>query len=330
MKKKILSLCILPFLLPLTSCAKEVTGTCYYQDVSTTFAYGNLYLKTDVTAYNDKIQDLKIDATYSPSVWARVSASDATKLGEENVFTVNNVKQLDGSDAATTTFAKYIQIGSTVYEGHARTEDEEANYSSTGEVTVYSQIGFVGKDDQKADLARYFSTLPTDTYHLYPRIEEYYTAVTSGNIKILTASKTDKSSTATYAASDVKPAFPNNSPLLSGAGDKFAYFETGVASLKEFFSGKAINFNYLTPLFSDNREGTASENHALFKTIDGTWHYNTYQTEIDWNDASKVADVDNHWEDLKLSATAFSLNDVRAFFTSINNAFASVEYASVR
>ena len=329
MKKKILSLCILPFLLPLTSCAKEVTGTCYYQDVSTTFAYGNLYLKTDVTAYNDTIKDIHIDAVYSPSVWARVSASDASALGVDNVFSVNDVPQFDGT-TATTSFAKYIQIGSTVYEGHARTEDEQAKYSSSGEVTVYSQIGFVGKDDQKADLARYFSTLPTDTYHLYPRIEEYYNAVTAGNIKILKASTAEGSSTATYSASDVKPFFPNNSPLLSGAGDKFAYFETGVPSLKKFFQGKAINFNYLTPLFSDNRDAASAQNHSLFKAIDGTWHYNTYQTEIDWNDATKVADVDNHWEDLGLPATSFSLNDVYSFFLSINNAFASVEYASVR
>lgn len=318
MKKKILSLCILPFLLPLTSCAKEVTGTCYYQDVSTTFAYGNLYLKTDVRAYNDTVKTVNIDATYSPSVWARISEKDATALGEGNYFSVENAPLFDGTKG-TVYYPTYIQIGNTYYQGHARTKDETAYYASAGEVALYS-VPKASDESDTSDLTRYFNTTPTDTYKLNARIESYYSDVTSGKIKIV------KKNGDSYVSSSLTPAFPNNSPLLSASPNLYPYFATALKNFKTFVEGKAINY---AESFKDNRK-KGSSRHRLLKNQSGSWYYNDWQMSIDWENKDLVKDVDNHWVDTGISSSDFCEADTVAFFTTANNAFASVEYASVR
>ena len=319
MKKKQLSLLLLPFLLPLTSCAKEVDASCYYQDVTTSFAYGNLYFKTDVTAYNDKVRKVEADATYSPSLWARISDSDATTLGQDNSFSVDNVTLLDGTTGMVN-FAKYIQIGDTVYKGHARSEDEQAYYASAGEVAVYS-VPNASTDSDTSDLARYFNTTPTDTYKLNTRIESYYNNVTSGKIKIL------KKDGDNYSATSLEPSFPNKSPLVSVSASRvFSYFNGGITAFKTYVEGKPINF---VDSFKDNRK-KGSGRHSTLKSQDGNWYYNSWQISIDWEDESLRNDVNNHWEDTGISAAGFTQEDVVTLFTSTNNAFTAVEYASVR
>lgn len=199
------------------------------------------------------------------------------------------------TDSETLYIAKYINIGNTVWVGELRTEDD-TNYNlyNYGEYVKYTMASLIGTSDSSSGLdlvGRYLVETGASTYKLYPNANEYYSAVVGGNISIGSYANN------TYTAStEVVPTFPNNSKVKTDTA-----WKTSTEALCTYMTGKRISYT----------DGSTNGN--------GTY-WTISKSNITGETGSDVI--------TNCSVNDVSSDAIKMYLYAINEAFASVEYAS--
>jgi hypothetical protein len=313
--------------LPMTSCAKTLDATCYgLNSYFRSKVYGDTIFKADVTVNNGKIQSASIEETYSPNVWARVSEDDAkNKLGEDNYLEVTDATLEDGTKG-TLYYAKYINVNGQDWTGIVREEDDESkNYR----VNVHHEnIRYYTSDDSTDagfDLLTYLNTSDSGTYKLGGFANTYFNDVNNGNIKILKDTSTDETEPVKLEDSGIAPYFPSDKKLRN-ENSTYASWKTSTEKFCEYLKGKALNFKEYV---KDEDE----EKHYTLKDDDGVWYYNptlSNSASEDPDTLTKIEKDQNNWEVITdCKKTDISNDELIAYFSAFNQAFASVEYDSI-
>lgn len=299
----------------LSSCGSTKDATTYMVNTENKNYYVS---KFDISVTKGVIKSCKVEQTYTPSVWAQVSADNISKFTEDELLTV----KLSSTD--TLTYAKYIQIGGVTWVGTLRDQTSETKYYNHAEYVRYS-IPNASTDNADSDLIRYISTsIGNDAVGVNAQV--YYDAVASNDIKLL------KVSGDTYTDSSVAPVFPNNSYSLT-SNETLNDYTAAMSKLAEFFIDKKLNFT-----FNIQPEDDSVESYKSIRTsdlIDGKRYYQYNPKIVDAKATAALCaqyyEDDSLW--ITIEGVEFQvvyLDSVKAVFESINKAFISVEYDSIK
>ena len=300
----------------LQGCAKTMEAKCYAIS-KVTSNLGIRFSKSEVHVYDGSMTAVTIEETYSPSCWARLSKDDALKLGEENVVEVKDAIQEDGS-SADTFFAKYIKVCGDVWVGSLRDDSGDDEFYNYNEYVQYSSLS--NTDEAATDILRYLSVQDATTYQLGSRVGIYYEEVIEGNNKILKATsgtgkdvKTEESSVSPYYPKGKRTRIENDSD-----------WKASITALSTYLTGKKLNYK-------ERVSDDDLNNYDTLTCIDRTWYYNPELISYDGK-TEKVVEKIVAEKAEKIEGCTYPSVDaisINSYFTSVNKAFASVEYASI-
>lgn len=281
------------------------------------FSYGMRYLKTDMTVTSGRVSSLDIKEVFSPMAWARIDLADYPAIGDDYIAIEN--MYLDETTVGTGYFAKYIQIGDYVFEGSIRNtssySDNSVNYRfcTYGQSIVWKWVDIpstvTSSTTYPLDLDDYL-TVDTSTYVLYPRMLWYIDCLESGNAHIVT----NYVSSSSYDKAD--PNYPEGKIYRNELSTE-TEFAAGIDALENYLTGKQIRYAYSTTNTADK------ENYRSLSTdSSGTWRYNPGYTLGEFSD--------DNWETITgLTDSILSLEQIQSYFSCVNIAFASCEFASL-
>lgn len=298
------SLTLLSSLSSLTSCNKTMSATYYGMDQGKKFV---MVSKIDTTVSKGVMTSNSIEETYTPIVWAELSTSDKDKIDTTNYLTYT-------SGSTSKYYAKYIKIGTKVWEGKLRDANgdyqNDGKFIDIGEYVRYSLLG-ASDDNSDSDLMRYLATRASNNS------KDYYEAVVNDNIQIL------KKDGDNYVDSTIKPSFPDDKFISTNS--KYTDYYKALTSITTFFNGRKINYRQTIPMGESNK--------TSFKFTDGVLYYNDSLTAYVGNDEKleEIYNSDDLWMEIE-GATGRLLNNnsVNNVLDSINRNFASVEYQTVK
>ena len=318
MKKKGIGmlLVLLPVLISLQGCAKNMEASCY--GISKVDSPLGLRLsRAEVNVYDGSMTSVSIEETYSPSCWARLSEEDATKLGKDNVLQVEDCLNQDGS-RSTVYFAKYIQVMGDTWYGSVRTDSEDDSFYRYNEYVQYSSLTNI--DETATDLLRYLSVKDSTTYQLGSRVKSYFEDVLSGNNLIMRSKEgTDKK--AVLEKTDVSPFYPSGKVKRS-EGD--SVWKQSVDALSSYLKGKKMNYR-------ERVSDDDLDNYDTLKCKERTWYYNPQLASYDGQSKKTLESVSEKGYEKIDGCTLDGIDAVslNSYFESVNKAFASVEYQSI-
>lgn len=303
--------------LSLQSCAKSLSATaCQMARVRSN--YGFMFSKSEVKVYDGAIEEVELDETYSPSLWARLDDASAASLGEDNVLSVSNVMREDGSEG-TLKFARYIKVLDETWYGTIRNEEEDPYYG----YSEYVQYHAMTLDEDSADdLIKYLCVQDASTYKLGSRIKQYYSDVTENNAFIMKAEGDKKDKEAKLTKTDTALHFFSGGKLRS---QNDAKWKSSIDALCTYFKGKKLNYK-------DRIEDYDLDKHSTLSLADdGVWTYNPSLAALEGKKASEFEAMKKNAERIEGCKFSDGISQVSldSYFAAVNVAFASVEYASV-
>lgn len=317
-KKKLLSMALMfASVLPMTGCAKEMKATCYgLNKYLHSEAYGDTIFKADVAVKNGKFTSVSIEETYTPNVWARVSAADATTLGEGNYL-----KTKDSNDTEIY-FAKYIYVNGQNWTGVLR-DDEDSKYKPALHHEYVRYYASSDSNSAEYDFLYYLETTDSGQYKLGDFCNTYFTDVMNDNIKIL--KNTSTTDTAVLEDSTVKPSFPTGGKLRSVNDETW---KKSADALCAYLVGK--NFNFVERVTDADLD-----THNTIKADGVIWYYNQKLSKLGDDQPAKtvkaIEENDSNWEAITgCTVTAIAYDSMVCYLDGIDQAYASVEYDSIK
>lgn len=307
-KTLFLSLLSLPFL---AGCSHSASASCYWIDYGTRF--GDYVFGTTVSLSSGVITSANLKATYLPAVWARVNPNEKSDAEIETIK-VDGAYLFDGT-LGTVYFAKHIQVGTYSFTGTLREELGDSDSAERGDYVCYRDDSLLASDvdSYTTDLTRYLNVQDTGTYKLGGHCQWYFDCVENGQIHALGRAKNATSSN--YDV-DYTLGFPEGKILMGEASVSTAW-KSAADALCTYLTGKKLN--YVANVTSPSGDQLSTLKVGSDKT---TFIYNPGYAQGVFDDAG--------WESITGCTTAgFSLSACKAYFKAFNQAFASVEYASM-
>lgn len=306
MKRKFLSLLILPLFF-LTGCTNKQTGISSGKEIASIGTTGgDLFYTANVDVKAGQILDCSISVTYSPSTWAQLDTSSVTKLGDDVVSVdVNEDGNIDYY------YAKYIQIGEMQFTGSVRDSESDAAFSR-GEYVCYRYNNVEKEDDALTDLIRYLDVSDSGTTNYKSNVEWYVSSVLNNNIKILKG--TQNGDTMTYSDSGVSPIFPNNKAKKN---DVESSWTSSINALLNYVKNLG-QFNFVSNGYVNDDD---LNQHNAIKVENNAYYINNGYSNGTYDDQAfeKIEGV---------STTDINETNLRAYLTTLNNAYSRVEYES--
>ena len=301
------SLALIGSALSMAGCAKTVEAVAYGVD-KVASNYGIMIYKADVTVNNGKITGASLEETYSPNVWARITAEQA-----ETIDSVST-KDFNGDQIY---FAKYIYVNGMNWKADVDSE----TYNYLNEYVVYSAIG-ASSEDAASDLIRYLSVSDSGQYKLGTFANTYFDDVMNGNIKILKNTSKDKDNLV-LTDSGIAPSFPNGKKKSENTS--CVGWVNSSKALCTYLTGKSLNYK-------DRVADSNLDNHdTLQVNDDGVWQYNPTLASVTAEDDAAIAAAEaNSWETITgCNAVDIKQMSLESYLYGFNQAFASVEYQSI-
>ncbi len=308
------SLALIGSALSMAGCAKTIEAVAYGVD-KVASNYGIMIYKADVTVNNGKITGASLEETYSPNVWARITAEQA-----ETIDSVST-KDFNGDQIY---FAKYIYVNGMNWKADVDSE----TYKYLNEYVVYSAIG-ASSEDAASDLIRYLSVSDSGQYKLGTFANTYFDDVMNDRIKILKNTSKDKENkenkeNLVLTDSGIAPSFPDGKKKKT-ENTACASWTSSANALCTYLTGKALNYK-------DRVAESNFDNHSTIKVNDdGVWQYNpTLANTAAEDDAAIAAAEANSWETITgCNAVDIKQMSLESYLYGFNQAFASVEYQSI-
>jgi len=334
-KKRLLAVLLLPLLSPLlSSCGSTQTGFAYALETGTS-GIGNYMVRAETTLTQGSIVLNTLTEVYSACLWARVNPSEAT---ENSVHTVEvpDVQLLDGT-TGTLSFARHIRIGEYFFTGNVRNPAEDAAEWAAGEYIQYCYDPLLSYDqatrdaETLSDLNTYIGPTNKDpgTYDCGISYRKwYFDDVLGGNIAILSGGDATPISSSSSAASveegpaladsAMKPFFPEDLPNRYECSTNSA-LKNATTSFSTWLVGRKLNFKY--SVLSNNKTYKCLKANPTTKT----WMYNPNYINEDFDDS------EGDWIAIDgVTNLEIGLQPLKVLFETVNYAFASVEYMSLK
>lgn len=333
-RKRFLAVMLLPLLSPLlSSCGSTQTGFAYALETGTS-GIGNYMVRAETTLTQGSIVANDLMEVYSACLWARVDPAEAT-ANDVYTLAVPDVQLLDGT-TGTLYFARHIRIGEYFFTGSVRNAAEDAAEWASGEYVQYCYDALLSYDqatrdaETLSDLNTYIGPTNKDpgTYDCGISYRKwYFDDVLGGNIAILSGGDAAPISSSSASSSEagtvledsaMKPFFPEDLPNRYECSTSAA-LKNATENFSTWLVGKKLNFKY--SILVNNKTYKCIKANPATKT----WMYNPNYINGDYDDS------EGDWISIDgVTSLEIGLQPLKVLFETVNYAFASVEYKSLK